>query len=134
MAWLIGKLGPSRKARESSSEVAPPRYVIEHAGWASVGWSEGDPTADEAISALASLHNVDFASAMKGLRKSGEVSLEKLRKGLVPGTAATNSYPDPTSALLPRHVSRHPRPAGHRSSDQFTGDTRLSRAHTGLEE
>jgi hypothetical protein len=81
MTWFLGKISPSRKSRETTSEAVPPRYVIEHAGWAAVGWSEGDPTADEAISALVSLNKVDFASAMAGLRKSGEASLRELESG-----------------------------------------------------
>jgi len=77
----MGKLDPSRRRRQAGPETAPPLYVIEHAGWASAGWSEDDPTADEAIAALASLSKVDFSSAMEGLRKSGETSLEKLDGG-----------------------------------------------------
>jgi hypothetical protein len=66
--------------RQEGSAAASAHYVIENAGWASVGWSEDDPTADEAMAALASLSKVDFPSAMKGLRMSGETSLRELKK------------------------------------------------------
>lgn len=77
----MGKLDPRRMRHKASADAEPPHYVIEHAGWASVGWSEDDPTADEAIAALASLNRVDVTSAMAGLRKSGESSLKRLAKG-----------------------------------------------------
>ena len=68
------------RGHQAGSASAPAHYAIEHAGWASVGWSEDDPTADEAMAALASLSKVDFPSAMEGLRKSGETSLRELEK------------------------------------------------------
>ena len=77
----MGKLDPRRMRRKASADAEPPHYVVEHSGWASVGWSEGDPTADEAIAALASLNKVNVTSAMAGLRKSGESSLSRLQKG-----------------------------------------------------
>jgi hypothetical protein len=69
-----------QRDRQADSATASAHYVIEYAGWASVGWSEDDPTADEAMAALASLSKVDFPSVMDGLRKSGETSLKALEK------------------------------------------------------
>jgi hypothetical protein len=70
--------------------VQPAHYTVEHSGWASVGWSEEDPTVDEAIAALASLRGMDFSAAMDGLRKSGEERLEVLNEehppNVQPGT------------------------------------------------
>jgi hypothetical protein len=85
---VMAKLDPrsprqrhSRRRHQTSPAAEPAHYVVEHSGWASVGWSEEDPTADEAMAALASLRKVDFPSAMEGLRKSGETSLKRLKEG-----------------------------------------------------
>lgn len=83
ISGIMGKLDPERRRKQGSFEAAPPHYVIEHAGWESFGWSEDDPTADDVIAALASLSEVNFSSAMEGLRKSGETSLKKLEKGVL---------------------------------------------------
>jgi hypothetical protein len=85
LSWVMGKPARKRpvrrrprKERHAPVAAKPAHYTVEHSGWSSVGWSEEDPTIDEAMAALKSLRRIDFTSAMEGLRKSAEVSLEKL--------------------------------------------------------
>lgn len=85
LSWVMRKPArrpptqrPPRRERRDPVAAEPAHYTVEHSGWSSVGWSEEDPTIDEAMAALASLRRIDFASAMDGLRKSAETSLEKL--------------------------------------------------------
>jgi len=80
MLRIIKKFDRTAPSQRSDQPATPVHYAIEHSGWASVGWSDDDPTADEAIAALASLSKVDFPSAMESLRKSGETSLQRLRE------------------------------------------------------
>jgi hypothetical protein len=52
--------------------------VVEHGGWAAAGWYEDDPTAEEAMAALASLDKADYKAAMEDLQRSAEEGLALL--------------------------------------------------------
>jgi hypothetical protein len=38
-------------------------WEVAHTGWSSAGWSEGDPTPEEAVAALASMRPLDAGQA-----------------------------------------------------------------------
>ena len=87
VSWVLAKLGSSEPRQRHPREEQPqpvtperPHYIVEHGGWSSVGWSEEDPTPDEALEALASLGKIDFSAAMDGLRKSGEERLKAMKE------------------------------------------------------
>lgn len=73
------------------------RLVVEHGGWLSTGWSEDDPTPEQAMEALASLSRMtpeEYRIAMSGLRRSGEEGLARLQEA-EEEASATN--PGPTA-------------------------------------
>jgi hypothetical protein len=69
----------SSTAESVSSPSETAHYSVEHGGWSAIGWQEGDPTPEEAMSALASMSQAGYSVAVDGLRKTAEEQLEALR-------------------------------------------------------
>jgi hypothetical protein len=78
-----------KHGHDTKSDGTDSYWLVEHSGWTGGGWREDDPTAEEAMEALASLDNLDYERALASLHRSGEAGLEKLQTALQLGNVAT---------------------------------------------